>query len=65
MFGLGGLRTFEKTKQVAREKKMIWGGDHDNDRNDEHLIETNLSCRVAYHPADTYVCHDRHDIPDG
>ena len=24
--------------------ELIWGGDHDNEHDDEHLIETNLSC---------------------
>ena len=24
--------------------ELIWGGDHDNERDDDHLIETNLSC---------------------
>lgn len=26
------------------QTELIWGGDHDNDRDDDHLIETNLSC---------------------
>ena len=26
------------------QTELIWGGDHDNEGDDEHLIETNLSC---------------------
>ena len=26
------------------QSELIWGGDHDCDRSEEHLIETNLSC---------------------
>ena len=29
--------------KVNCQTELIWGGDHDNDRNDEHLIETNRS----------------------
>lgn len=41
--------------------ELIWGGDHDAEPEDDHLIETNLHCAecgatvVVYHP----------DKPDG
>ncbi len=41
--------------------ELIWGGDHDTEEEDEHLIETNLSCPNKDCGAFVLVFHGKRD----
>ena len=44
------------------DAELIWGGDHDTDEDDMHLIVTNLSCPNKDCEAFVLVYHSKRDV---